>query len=401
MADTAKTPRPLSIALVTETYPPEINGVANTLHRIVHGLADRGHDITLLRPTRRRKEPERVEGRVREVPTPGFPLPFYPELQIGLPASRAVARTLKACAPDIVYIATEGPLGMSAQRVARRLKVPVVAGFHTNFHTYSRHYRLGLLAPTVLAYLRRFHNRCARTLVPTRELHDALTGLNFERLAVWPRGVDIALFNPARRDAVLRDAWTKSPDDLVVIYVGRIAREKNIDLAVEAFRAIRARRPGSRFVLVGDGPELPRIRDANPDFICTGARRGEVLAAHYASADIFLFPSTSETFGNVITEAMASGLGVVAFRMAAAATLLHEGVNGLLAEPDDHAAFIRQSETAAVDDDLRRNIAAQARRDVLPFAWPDMLARLENILFDVLDSPEREPTDETMAATLE
>jgi len=268
------------VGVVTETYPPEINGVANTLYHMVQGLAERGHEITLLRPSRRRKEPERIEGGVREVPTPGFPLPFYPELQLGLPASRAVSRALKDLNPNILYIATEGPLGQSARRVARRLGIPVVAGFHTNFHTYSRHYRLGLLAPTVLAYLRRFHNRCARTLVPTAELAKDLGALGFERLSVWPRGVDVDLFDPRRRDDALRRSWSAETEDLVVVYVGRIAREKNIDLAVAAFRAIHARQPRSRFVLVGDGPELARIRDANPDFIVAGARRGETLAAH-------------------------------------------------------------------------------------------------------------------------
>lgn len=392
----------LRIALVTETYPPEINGVANTLHQMVKGLADRGHEVILLRPAQGKKDrTPRNEGRIHEIPTGGVPLPFYHGLQMGLPATRVIGRTFREFRPNLVYIATEGPLGSSAQRVARRFHLPVVAGFHTNFQTYSRHYGMGLFAPTVLAYLRRFHNRCARTLVPTPALAQELARRDFQRLSVWPRGVDVELFNPARRDRQLRSAWGVDDDSVVVQYVGRLAREKNIDLAIKAFTAIRARRPDARLVLVGDGPELPRIRDENPEFIVTGAQVGEALAAHYASADLFLFPSTSETFGNVITEAMASGLAVVSFRMAAARELLHQAINGLVAEPGDEEDFLRQALLGAEEEGLRKTMAAQARRDALRLGWPEVIGRLEQIFLHTLETPSRGHTNESLATTVE
>ncbi len=277
----------------------------------------------------------------------------------------------------------------------------MVAGFHTNFHTYSRYYGLGAIAPAVLSYLRRFHNRCARTLVPTNELLEDLKDRGFKRLALWPRGVDTGLFDPARRDQALRDQWNVDPDELAVLYVGRIAREKNIGLAIEAFEAIRQRRPDSRFILVGDGPEMAAIREHHPDFVMTGTRTGEPLAAHFASADLFLFPSRSETFGNVIMEAMASGLPVVAFNQAAAHTLIHHEENGLLAEQGSDTEFLRLAMHAATDDSLRCILADQARGGMLHLGWPKVVDRLERIFDEVIDSHLRGRNHESLAATLD
>lgn len=400
-ADTAAGRRALRLMLVTETYPPEINGVANTLHQMVTHLARRGHDITLLRPARRRKEPVRTGERVREIPTPGCPLPLYRGLQIGLPAGRTLSRIMGEIRPDLVYIATEGPLGASARHRAQRFRVPVVAGFHTNFHTYSRYYGLGAIAPAVLGYLRRFHNRCARTLVPTQALQTELQGRGFERLALWPRGIDTGLFDPARRDQSLRDQWGVGAGERAVLYVGRIAREKNIGLAIEAFQAIRQRWPGSRFILVGAGPEMAAIRDGHPDFVITGTRTGEPLAAHYASADLFLFPSRSETFGNVITEAMASGLPVVAFDQAAAHSLIRHEENGLLAKPGQDAGFLPLAVRAAADKSLREALGAQARADMLPLGWPRVIDRLEQLFDEVIDDHLRGHRHESLVATLD
>jgi len=396
------THRPLHVAVVTETYPPEINGVANTLHQMCHGLAARGHRLTLVRPSQGDHD-HGVQGdaSIHEVPTSGAPLPFYQGLQVGLPAGRIIARTFRESPPDIVYIATEGPLGVSAHRAARRLRLPVIAGFHTNFQTYSRHYGIGLLAPTVLAYLRRFHNRCHCTLVPTRELADELASRDFRNLRVWSRGVDTELFSPARRDAAIRRAWGIDDDALGVLYVGRIAPEKNIDLAVEAFEAIRSERPDARFVLVGDGPEAKRLQAAHPEFIFRGPRTGEDLAAHYASADLFLFPSTSETFGNVVTESMASGLTTVAFGMAAAGEHLRDRINGLVAPPSDPAAFCARALQGATEDELRGEMARAARADALGLGWPAVISRLEDIFNETLDSVTGENSHESVVTAAE
>jgi glycosyltransferase involved in cell wall biosynthesis len=214
--------------------------------------------------------------------------------------------------PDAIYVATEGPLGWSALRAARPLGIPAATGFHTRFDDYMGQYGAGFLSPWVFAWLRRFHNRGAATLVPTRELQDQLTQQGFRHVQRLARAVDTRQFHPGWRDGALRVQWGLGDEDLAVLYVGRLAAEKNLPLLVRAFRAVQAQEPSAKLIVVGDGPEREALRELAPDAVFAGLRRGDDLAQHYASADLFVFPSRSETFGNVILEAMASGLATVA-----------------------------------------------------------------------------------------
>ena len=278
------------ICVVTETYPPEVNGVALTLARLLNGLRKRGHTVSLVRP--RHKRGERTDNAADFPMTlvPSVPLPGYDGLHLGLPANRLLRQNWARQRPDAVYVATEGPLGLSAVRAARRLGIPVFSGFHTNFHSYSRHYRLGWLQPVVLRYLRWFHNRTRGTLVPNLALRDRLQDLGFQNVSVLGRGVDAQLFNPQHRSADLRRKWRAAPGDPVVLYVGRVAPEKNIELAIIAFRAMQRRNRAAKLIIVGDGPLAAKLRQKHPDLNFEGLRHGEQLAACYASADIFLFP---------------------------------------------------------------------------------------------------------------
>ncbi len=358
--------RPLHIALVTETYPPEINGVATTLGRMASALRGRGHGVSLVRP-RQGREPGGAEAGA--ILVRGLPVPGYPGLRFGLPCRRRLLRRWQVQRPDIVHIATEGPLGWSAMAVARRLGIPVVAGFHTNFHSYSRHYGVGWLQGPINAYLRHFHNRAQLTLVPTRQLQQALQDDRYRHVAVMARGVDTALFDPARRDTALRRAWGVQDSELAVLHVGRLAPEKNLGLLVRAFEAIRQQHPGSRLVLVGDGPAARALRCEHPEFVFAGARVGEVLARHYASADLFLFPSLTETFGNVLLEAMASGLAAVAFDDAAAALHLVHRRNGLKASKGEKGAFVRLAVALAAAPADRARYGSAARQTALALTW--------------------------------
>jgi glycosyltransferase involved in cell wall biosynthesis len=245
--------------------------------------------------------------------------------------------------PDVVHVATEGPLGYSALKMARRMGIPVSSSFHTNFHQYGGHYGLSFGRDLALHYLRWFHNRAACTLVPTDELRERLSKQRFERLVVLSRGVDARLFSPIKRSEVLRKSWGVAPEDPVVIHVGRIAAEKNLDLAVEACQAMRLINPRTRFVLVGDGPLRPALQAKHPEFTYAGVRHDEELAAYYASADVFLFPSITETFGNVVTEAMASGLVLAGYDYAAVRQHVRAGLNGYVAKFDDRAAFVQMA----------------------------------------------------------
>ncbi|WP_295445809.1 glycosyltransferase family 1 protein [uncultured Thiodictyon sp.] len=371
---------PLRVTVVTETYPPEINGVANTMRQLVARLAQRGHQLQVVRP---RQGSDRG-AHAGETLVPGLPIPGYPGLRFGLPVYWRLRRQWRVRRPDVVYIATEGPLGQAALMAARASAIPTLTGFHTQFQQYSLHYGLGLLAAPITHALRRFHNRADATLVPTVELRDRLTAQGFTKLQVVGRGVDTALFTPERRRVELRACWGCGPSDPALLYVGRLAAEKNIALVLETFTRTQAVLPNARCLLVGDGPELARLRQRYPQFQFVGAKVGIELAEHYASADLFVFPSLTETFGNVVPEAMASALTVVAFDDAAAHNIIHSGDNGITVDPRNPGAFISAAVAAAQDLERRHRYGAKARTTAETLDWDRVIDAVERCLFDVI-----------------
>lgn len=370
--------RLLRIAVVTETYPPEVNGVARTVARAVTGLRTRGHDVQVVRPRQSDADTALSSERYSEVLTRGLPIPRYPELKVGLPARRLLSGLWSGHRPDVVHIATEGPLGWSALKAAKVLGVPVVSEFRTNFDSYSRYYGVGLLRGVIRNFLCAFHNRTACTMVPTAALAKELAEAGFHNLEVVARGVDTLLFNPDRRSESLRRSWAADRDTLVAIHVGRLAPEKNLDALRSAFGSMRQVNPGMKFVLVGDGPSRAGLQAHCPEAVFVGMRSGEDLAAHYASADLMLFPSVTETYGNVTPEAMASGLGVVAFDYAAASQLIRHGESGWLAPLNDMTAYLRAASEAATDLGAARRIGAQARMAVRNLDWGQIVSQIES-----------------------
>ncbi|MBL8352034.1 MAG: glycosyltransferase family 1 protein [Burkholderiaceae bacterium] len=381
----AVAPHALRLAVVTETYPPEVNGVAMTVARLVQGLAGRGHALQLVRPRQHAADHADVPAAdgppgLRQLLLPGLPIPRYPQLKMGLPARRALLSCWTAQRPDLVHLATEGPLGWSALQAARALRLPVTTDFRTNFHAYSRHYGIGWLRAPILAYLRRFHNDAQATMVPTEALRRELVAEGFRDVAVVARGVDAQQFSPAHRSAALRAAWGAGPDTLVVACVGRLAPEKNLGLLLQAFEAMRRQRADSRLLLVGDGPARRELQAQCPQALFAGNRSGADLAAHYASADAFVFPSVTETFGNVTPEAMASGLPVLAYGYAAAARLIRHGENGLLAPLHDAAAFVAQAAQLAADIGHARALGHAARQTALAHQWDAVVGQVEALM---------------------
>jgi glycosyltransferase involved in cell wall biosynthesis len=372
--------RSMRIAVVTETYPPEVNGVSLTIARFVEGLCERGHDIHLVRPRQDGTDRAAVTVGYQEVLTRGMSIPRYPSLKLGLPAKRALERLWTYRRPDVVHIVTEGPLGWSALRAADKLRIPAVSDFRTNFHAYSRHYGVGWLGKPILAYLRKFHNRTLCTMVPTEALRAQLAALGFRGLRVVTRGVDTILFSPARRSEALRAGWGAGPSDPVLLHVGRIAPEKNLDALLGAYAAARRREPRARLVMVGDGPARREFQARCPEAILAGMRRGEDLAAHYASGDVFLFPSLTETYGNVTAEAMASGLAVVAFDYAAASALIRHGENGLLAGFGDGESFSALAARLVAEPAALAALGAQARYTAGAHDWTRVVQQLESVL---------------------
>jgi glycosyltransferase involved in cell wall biosynthesis len=228
-----------------------------------------------------------------------------------------------------------------------------------------------------MVYLRKFHNRTASTMVPTEGLRSELAASGFKRLRVVSRGVDTRLFDPLRRSDLLREQWGAGPQTMVVLCVGRLAPEKNLGTLLNAFQSMRADTPRIRLVLVGDGPDMPRLMQRCPDAVFSGLRRGEDLATHYASADVFLFPSITETFGNVIPEAMASGLAVVGYDYAAAGQLIRHGENGLLAQYDDGEALTAVARRLAGNLPRARALGVQARVDACRLDWSHIVDAVE------------------------
>lgn len=367
--------RSLRLAVVTETYPPEVNGVSLTISRFVEGLRARRHDVQLIRP--RQTKTDAADNQ--EVLFRGLPIPRYPHLKMGLPARNALVKLWTMQRPDVVHIVTEGPLGWSALQAATKLKLPVTSDFRTNFHAYSGHYGIGWLQKPIFAYLRKFHNRTHCTMVPTESLRKQLAEMGFQNLRVIARGVDTQLFNPVKRNANLRQHWGAANDTPVVIYVGRLAAEKNLRTLIAAYEAMRARQPATKLVLVGDGPQRRELETRIPSAIFAGVRRGDALAEHYASGDIFLFPSVTETFGNVTPEAMASGLAVVAYDYAAAGELIKDGANGRTARYNETDLFVAAAASLVDNLPLARQLGQAAAKTAATLDWERLVADLEQV----------------------
>jgi glycosyltransferase involved in cell wall biosynthesis len=377
--------RSLRVAVVTETWPPEVNGVAATSARVVAELRDRGHELQVIRPRQNHEDGAAEEPGYAEVLMRGLPIPRYPQLKMGLPSRRSLLRLWGLQRPDVVHIVTEGPLGWSALQAAQALRLPVVSDFRTNFHAYSRHYGVAWLQRPIVGYLRKFHNRTACTMVPTDTLRSELQAEGFMNLRVVARGVDTQLFDPARRSEALRRSWGVAPDQMVAMHVGRIAPEKNLETLIAAHAAMRQRDPRVKLVFVGDGPARAAMQQRCPDAHFAGLQRGEDLAAHYASADVFLFPSLTETYGNVLPEALASGLAVVAFDCAAAGQLVSHGHNGLLVKPGEGAEFCSTAARLAGHLAEARLLGAEGRHTALKLDWGRIAREVESEYLAAID----------------
>jgi glycosyltransferase involved in cell wall biosynthesis len=367
----------VKLAIVTETFPPEVNGVAMTFGVIARELGRRGHRITVYRPHRQDLPAPEHHAEYVQVSLPGMAIPGYPLLRLGLPAKGKLMRLWRENRPDLVHVVTEGPLGATAITAARQLGIPVTSSFHTNFHAYTSNYGFSLLRSLVLWWLRRVHNRTRCTFAPTDELCTELRGMGFTYLKLLSRGIDTACFSPERRSAELRASWQAGDENPVVLHVGRMAPEKNYDLLFTIFAAMRAANPKLRFVLAGDGPLRHSLIKQHPDCIFAGFYSREEIGRYYASADIYIHASLTETFGNVLTEAMSSGLAVGGFDYAAARQFIRHGENGLVAPCDQPAALQAAAVQLATDAALRTKLRAAARAGFEQQSWDRVIGRFE------------------------
>jgi glycosyltransferase involved in cell wall biosynthesis len=374
----------LRIAVVTETWPPEVNGVAVTLSKLVQSLSQRNHDVQLIRPRQAKLDTSDRDSKLEEVLMRGMPIPRYPELKLGLPSKKTLVKTWTVRRPDVVHIATEGPLGWSALQAAKVLKLPVTSDFRTNFQSYSKHYGVGWLRKPIVAYLRKFHNATSCTMVPTRELQRTLGENGFLNLKVVSRGVDTQLFNLSKRDPMLRQSWGANDQTKVLISVGRMAPEKNLEQVLKTFEAVKHLGPHVKLVMVGDGPLKEQFKQRYPEIIFPGMLLQEDLAAYYASSDLFVFPSQTETFGNVTLEALASGIPVLAFDCAAARDWVQPNVNGWLVAENNPEGFAAQAVEIFKSPKLFQDVTASTRQQVVHLDWSQIAEQVETVLWDAI-----------------
>ncbi len=374
----------MEVCLLTETFPPEVNGVSFTLARLARGLSSLGANVKVFRP--KRAYLGSSDEPWEEIDIPGCPIPNYPQLRFGLPCARKLENLWRGKRPDIIYLATEGPAGFSALRIARKLRIPTVSGFHTNFDLYLKHYRISLIQPLVDAYLRWFHNRTSATFAPTDWMIEELQNKGYHNLRMLSRGVDRELFSPKQRSEELRSNWGVTKEDKVIVSVSRIAAEKNLDLTCSLAEQMIETGKAQAGVIVGDGPELKRLKKKFTKLRFTGCLSKQALAEHYASGDVFLFASVTETFGNVVTEALASGTPVVAYDYAAPSEFITEGVNGYLASINDEEKLrVNLGKILSKSRDELSEFKRSARRSTDKADWNQILEKFHSDLLEILE----------------
>ena len=367
----------MRIALFSETFLPKLDGVSNTLCYLLEHLARRGHECLMFAP-------EGAPDRYAETTIIGlssFAFPLYPELRL-VPPGANVERELTEFEPDLVFLINPALLGLVGLRHARTLDLPVVAAYCTDMPYYTEKYGLGLFKDPVVAYFRWVHNQADLNLCPSNFTRQQLEAWGFERLKIWRRGVDSERFSPKYRSREWRERLSGgAPDAPLLLYVGRLGIEKRIGMLRPALDAV----PEARLAIVGDGPNREELKTlfAGTHTVFTGFLRGEDLSHAYASGDVFCFPSASETFGNVVLEAMASGLPVIVSRSGGQVDHVRQGDNGLLFPTEDQGALVDAVQRLATDLDYARQLGAKALEYARTQTWEIIL---DTLLYDLHNS---------------
>jgi glycosyltransferase involved in cell wall biosynthesis len=377
----------LRIAIVTETWPPEINGVALSMMQLCQGLQRLGHKILLVRPAQKAVckdfQPE------QECLVVSQAIPKYPSLQFGWPQYLKVSKAFDKFEPDVVHIVTEGPLGLTALQAAKAMRVAVSSGFHSPFQDFSRFFDLAFLVKPIQRYLTWFHNSTNMTCVPSEYTQQALRSFGVTcPLVVVGRGVDTTKFSPKHRSEILRRKWGVQADTRVMLYVGRLSPEKEVDVLIKAFHELQATQGNNiKFVIVGDGPDRIRLEklSQSKDIIFMGSLSGNALSAAYASGDVFAYASQSDTFGNVVLEAISSGLPVMAYDYVCAHQHVKHEQTGWLSPLGD-VAHLTQSLCQLPALPKLREMGLLASDSVQASSWQLPVQQLEQALYQVTEA---------------
>ncbi|ADI15064.1 glycosyltransferase [Truepera radiovictrix] len=354
----------MRIAYFTETFLPKIDGIVTRLTRTLEQLRALGHEALVFAP---HKPPETYAG-FRVVRVPGVPFrPWYPELMLGLPRPR-LGRELDAFAPDIVHVVNPVILGLWGTAIAKQRNLPLLASFHTDLPQYVTHLKLGFLKPLSHTWIRDVHNQAHVNLCTSQPMVNSARGLGIKRVRLWPKAVDTERYQPTNRSAAMRERLSGGhPDAPLMIYVGRLSHEKRLDWLYAPITQL----PGVRLAMVGSGPAESFLRERFKDTptVFTGYMSGDELAQAYASADVFAFPSDTETLGFVAMEAMASGVPVVGARAGGIPDVIREGETGLMFSPGDLGDLTEKLRTLLFNPELRRAMGERARQDMERWSW--------------------------------
>lgn len=380
---------PRRIALFTGAYNHIADGVSLTLNRLVDYLEHQGTAVRVFAPT---VEDPAVDHAGTLVSAPSIPAPGRPEYRVTLGLSRSVREEVKRFGPTLFHVATPDVLGYQALRFARKTSVPVVASYHTHFSSYLKYYNLGLFEGFLWTYLRHFYAQCKQVYVPSPSMAAVLRDQGIGRgLRLWERGVDTARFNPDRRSMAWRQALGMAEDEVLVTFVGRLVWEKGLKLFAEVIGGLEARGVRHRSMIVGEGPARAELEARLPKTIFTGYLGGEALPRAYASSDVFLFPSDTETFGNVTLEALASGTPAVVANATGSDALVEHGKTGFLAPPGHAAAFLTHTQRLVKDAALRYQMGCRAAQRAQHYEWNAVLGRIAGYYDEVLNRTHSVP----------
>lgn len=361
----------MRIAIFTETFLPKIDGIVTRLLRTLEQLRELGHEAVVFAP---HHPPAEYAGHeVVRVPGVAFK-PWYPELFLGMPRPR-LGRELDRFAPDVVHVVNPVVLGLWGTAIAKQRNLPLLASFHTDVTQYAKHLRLSFLSPLSRTFLRDVHNQAHVNLCTSQPMVEASQALGISRVRLWPKAVDTDRYHPRNRSAAMRARLSGGhPDDPLLIYVGRLSHEKRLDWLIEPMRRLE----GVRLALVGSGPAEEHLRELfrGTRTVFTGYMSGDELAQAYASADVFAFPSDTETLGFVAMEAMASGVPVVGARAGGIPDVITDGVDGLLFTPGDTEELTAKLGSLVGDEAWRRELALRARKEMERWSWRESTVKL-------------------------
>jgi phosphatidylinositol alpha 1,6-mannosyltransferase len=373
----------MRLALFTDTFLPQTNGVAHTLYRLTNHLNYRGIEHLLFTP--RSTQEDSYADTIR--PIASIPFLLYPECRMALPNMSAIRKELAAFKPDLLHMTTPFNMGLCGHRYANSHSLPHVISYHTHFDRYLEYYRMKGIVPLYWKYMRWFHQSCDATFAPSEETISTLRSQGFGRLRLWSRGIDCHFYSPEKRSESVRERYGITAP-YILLYVGRVAPEKDISTLSLAMQQLpESVRSQVHWLVVGDGPLLPELRSQAPDNVTfTGYKHGEELAQIYASADLFVFPSSTETFGNVVLEAMASGLPVIGANSGGVKDLVQPGRTGALIEPRKHEDLIQEISNLVTGPETMTSMGIEARTEALTRSWESIFDRLISDYEEVVES---------------